>query len=294
MKNLKKASVCGFCDGVDCAIAKVERARRENFGQVYLDGELVHNDIVNASLFSRGIKILTKEDELNLSAQDTVVIRAHGVTPQRRRFLKSLPAKIVDATCKHVAKIAALIRKNSDRFVLFLGDKSHVEVEGLVGYARSFFIGSSADELVSFLKKNSRLHQKYIMVCQSTFDIDLFENVAEKIQNFANENKLDIIIENTICESTFLRQKSLEELHDCHAVIVVGGKSSANTRRLVEKIQRWNIPCFQINSAQEALALPLDKFSKVGIISGASTPLYLVEEIMVELFRNFSLKNTKD
>lgn len=310
VKFLKVASACGFCEGVECAIKKALDAVSLQTGRVFTDGELIHNPEVNADLYKKGVQLLAKgEKVVKLESQDTVVIRAHGITPQRRQFLKSLGCQIVDGTCKHVAKIASIIKKNNPIPVLFLGDRNHPEVLGVCGYAEKIQICSHITELKDFVRsglpfQNNTDHDvsnakkidkieaeneaaiEFILLCQSTLDSAFWGEA----QRWLDDQNLKFSAYNTICEATYKRQDALEELKECDAVIVIGGKNSANTRRLCEKIKERAQPVFHVEGVQDLDYSALERFESIGITAGASTPATTIQEVYRKLSENFSLK----
>lgn len=303
MKNLIVSSVYGFCDGVECALKKICNIRAETAGKIYVDGELVHNEIVNRDLAEQGIFFVKNDNDfLQLQQNDTIVIRAHGVSPERRNFLKSFGTIIVDATCRHVAKIAAIIRKNSDRVTVILGDKNHAEVVGLLGYSHENYVCSDLNDFEKFCAHNINVNKKYLVICQSTFDIDLAAKAGDFINDFSEKfhlkygSRLDIVFENTICDATKLRQKSLKEFENCEIVIVVGSKISANSCHLCEKICKKNKICYLIENISDVNKLDSNSFcnaKNIGLTSAASVPKLLVENVKNAICEKFCLKLKK-
>ena len=303
MKNLIVSSVYGFCDGVECALKKICDARAKTSGKIYVDGELVHNEIVNKDLEGQGVVFVKKDNDFSqLSKNDIIVVRAHGISPGRRNFLKSFNTQIIDATCRHVARIAAIIKKNCDRTVVVLGDRNHAEIVGLLGYARESFVCSNFEEVVEFLHGNIYINKKYLIICQSTLDIDFAEKVQCFISDFCddfyknNGCRLDVVFANTICESTKLRQKSLQEFENCEIVIVVGSKNSANSRRLCEKICKKNKICYLVENIFDVDKIDKKAFicaENVGLTSAASAPRSIVENVKNKICEKFCLKLKK-
>jgi 4-hydroxy-3-methylbut-2-enyl diphosphate reductase len=235
------------------------------------------------------------QSESNIVKDDTIIIRAHGISPQRRLYLENFGCEIIDCTCPLVQKIAKIIKKNKDRSIILLGDHGHEEVEGLCGYAQNIHVCGALHELAQLLDKvwqnatkefnNEYKIPHWLMVCQSTLDID-FLGAAQKL---CREKKFPIEIVDTICLATKQRQLGLKILDDCDAVIVIGGFHSANTKRLFEKIKQRMSDIFWIEGENDLENLELGIYKKIGLAAGTSTPRDVVQNIYDEILKN-SLK----
>jgi len=282
-----RSKVLGFCMGVRRAVALAEtEADRMNLsGQVFSLGPLVHNPFVLSALKNRGIDIFD-ETVQNLK-NCSLIIRAHGIDPFLEDDFRSRGAVIVDATCPKVKesqlKVKALAK---DGFSLFLaGDASHAEIAGLKGYAGNalFAVVSDIEKAESAAQELTRKNKnaKPALLGQTTFSGDDYQKIGEMIKKYFPCLK----IFNTICSATFDRQQALRDLLDnTEAVIIAGGRESANTRRLFEIAQGSDLPCILIEKAEEILE-SFFKYKRVGICSGASTPDTVIDEIEKELKR---------
>jgi 4-hydroxy-3-methylbut-2-enyl diphosphate reductase len=235
-----------------------------------------------------------------VSREDTVIIRAHGISPGRRLHLESLGCKIVDCTCPLVRRIARVIAANKCKKIFLLGDRNHAEIEGLCGYAENIcvcenlaelaqYIDSARDNyknIVNICKKQGPDSDEacdWVMVCQSTLDMDFFG--AARI--LCKKKHFPVEIFDTICPAAKARQCGLEALKNCDAAVVVGGFHSANTRRLFEKIGA-GVPCvFWVEDAAQAAEIDLAPYKKIGIAAGASTPRDVLRQIFDEISKKF-------
>jgi 4-hydroxy-3-methylbut-2-enyl diphosphate reductase len=281
-----RARVLGFCMGVRRAVdltnAEAEKAAISG-GQVYTLGPLIHNPEVLARLENRGVRALTQPPG-NLSGS-SIIIRAHGISPQAEENLRAGGGRVIDATCPRVKasqlKARALVR---DGFSLFLaGEAQHAEIAGILGYASSGFCAvvenaAKAEAEAAELYKRDR-HAKTALIGQTTISEEEYRVIGEAVQKYFPF----VEIVQTICAATKERQEALLELlEQADAVIIAGGKESANTRRLLAIAQERGKPCVL---AENAAGIPEDfrGFGTIGICAGASTPDSVIEEIEREL-----------
>jgi 4-hydroxy-3-methylbut-2-enyl diphosphate reductase len=273
---------------VESAIEKVLLlAENEPGKRIFVDGELVHNRDVNECLRKRGIGSL--EQDSSVHEDDIIVIRSHGIPPDRRSFLENFGCQIKDCTCPLVRRIAGIIEANRRRPIILLGDRNHVEVKGLCGHAEEIFVCENLDELSQLLetiqKENHSISKNniaspreikhWLMLCQSTLDVDFLKAA----RHLCAERNLNIEIIDTICSATKQRQSGLKALENCDAILVVGGRNSANTGRLFKKIKERNQIAFWIENEGDLESLDLDIYKKIGITAGASTPRDVLENI---------------
>jgi 4-hydroxy-3-methylbut-2-enyl diphosphate reductase len=288
----------GFCGGVKFALEKaLAIAQGKKEGYVFLDGELVNNRDVGKQLYAQGIRPLQQDSEIH--GEDTILIRTHGISPQRRLFLEHFGCEIGDCTCPLVRKISRIMEANRDRQIILLGDCNHVEVEGLCGYADNVHVCENLRELFQLLEEvcqNRKIgenflgnrafkgEENWIMLCQSTLDMDFLEAA----KNLCGEKNFPVEIFDTICSETKRRQSGLELLKDCDAVIVVGGFHSANTKRLFEKMKKQMVAVFWIENADDLAATNWDIYPKIGIASGASTPQSVLQNVYGEISKKMA------
>lgn len=248
-------------------------------------GPIIHNSTVIEELESYGIKnIKTPED---VEGGDYVLIRTHGVTPQIRSALSKRGAKIIDATCPKVARVQGIIRKHvaNGYFIVIIGDHGHAETQGLLGYAEGKGqILSTRDELEKFAASLDA-NQKICVVAQTTQEVEIFNELCTILEEHFREIK----IINTICDATRNRQEEIRnKAYGCSSIYVVGGKESANTKRLFEIAQKICPDTKLIERADEIDLHHLADKKNILVTAGASTPLWVAYEV-VEKITSISL-----
>jgi (E)-4-hydroxy-3-methyl-but-2-enyl pyrophosphate reductase len=269
------ASTAGFCIGVKRALEMVLKAINENQTKIYTYGPLIHNPQVLELLRERGISILNPGENVPTGL---VVIRAHGIPPQERALLEQGRGRIIDATCPRVAKVQAIIRRWAARgyATLIVGDADHPEVRGLMGYTagRGYVVTTFQD--VAGLPDL----QELIVVAQTTQSESQFEaRVREITARFPQAQ-----IFNTICDATASRQAEVQELsRQAQALVVVGGRNSGNTQRLVEISQKTGIPTYHVETEQDLNLVEMSRYETVGVTAGASTPHWLISNVVTTL-----------
>jgi (E)-4-hydroxy-3-methyl-but-2-enyl pyrophosphate reductase len=268
------AKSSGFCLGVRRAVEMVLDASSQNERSIYTYGPLIHNPQVLLSLEERGVHAFK---EVPSQGSGSVLIRAHGVTPDTRGKLEEAGFDVLNATCPRVVKIQSIIKKYAGQnyAVIILGDKNHPEVVGLLGYAgKKAFVVNAINELDSL-----PAFEKAIIVAQSTQNIDFFA----RVKDWAHKNFPDYIIFDTICDSTEKRQMEVRKLTEyVDILIVVGGKESGNTQRLVEIGKKSGKPTFHIETESDLDSINaglLCSASAIGITAGASTPNWIIKRV---------------
>ncbi len=289
--NVIKADTLGYCMGVRRAVESAEVALKEyKDKKVYSLGPLIHNQSALDELAGHGLNIIQEEDLEALDSDSVVIIRAHGVRPSVKDFLEKKKAVVIDATCPRVTVSQNRVREFSQQgYTVFLaGDKGHAEVEGIKGFCESdFYCIENLSEAQSVL--SSATFKKVMLLSQTTFSKVEFEKISEYFSHlFKNDDgtdKIPFVIINTICPATKQRQEALEKLcSKVDAIIVVGGKKSANTVRLYESAKKIAKKAVHIESAQE---IPEEFYSlkSVGITAGASTPDSVIDQVVERLYR---------
>lgn len=274
--EIKLAQTAGFCMGVRRAVDKVlEIALQEKGRSIYTYGPLIHSPQTIALLKSRGIIAIDSIDEIPDKTNAVLVIRAHGIAPSERKKIRSSGVRILDATCPKVGYAQSIIKKHAaqDFTVIIAGDRKHPEVDGLWGYTQGRGI------IVSTIEEAEKIPclEKVCIVAQTTQDMTDFERMVQMIK----EKCPDAIVFNTICSSTEERQREIVHLaREMDVVFVVGGKNSANTCRLADLSQKQGTPTFHIESAQEINQLDLSSYSRIGVSAGASTPNWIIDEVI--------------
>ncbi len=277
--EIKVAKSAGFCWGVKRAVNMAVEAVEKGKGKALCLGELIHNRREIDRLKKLGMKFI--EDMEELKEGDTVVIRSHGVAPQIVDFLKRKGTQIVDATCPFVKDVheKAIKLQKEGYPVLILGNPKHPEVIGIAGHVRNPMIINSLSELET-LPKMAKLG----VVCQTTLNLNFFREAIALLSLKVKELK----VYNTICSATSIRQRETRELAGkVDVMLVVGGKNSSNTTKLYQIAKNVNPRSFHIESKEEIDENWFKGAESVGITAGASTPQWVIEEI-VEKVREIS------
>lgn len=267
------ANNAGFCGGVKRA---VDLAFKNADNGVYSYGELVHNPVVTKELSDKGVVNINDTNVKN----SKVIIRSHGVKKKVLDELRNNGNKIIDCVCPKVANIYSIVREHYElgyQIVIF-GDETHPEVIGINSYADDSAVIIGQDLSLDKVKDN-----KTILVSQTTNIPEKFEILSNSLKNILNN---EIIVYNTICNATRLRQNSTEELaKKVDAMIVLGGKNSSNTKKLYEVAKKHCKNVYLLESIKD-LKYNIKNFVKIGITAGASTPRSVIEEA-VSSMENF-------
>ncbi|MBA3015616.1 MAG: 4-hydroxy-3-methylbut-2-enyl diphosphate reductase [Proteobacteria bacterium] len=266
------AKKAGFCMGVRRAVDLTLDLVNKGESNISTFGPLIHNPQVLGVLQDKGVGILKHVPK---AGAGTVIIRAHGVPPEQKERLKKSGLTVKDATCPRVLKVQAIINKHrkQGKTTVIVGDRNHAEVDGLMGYAGSDCHVISNDHEAESLV----LTRPYIIVCQTTQDELAFDRITEIIIR-RNPNGE---VFNTICDSTHRRQEEVRNLCDqVEAIVVVGGKTSANTKRLAEIAEGLGRLVFLIESEEELDVASLREFDCVGVTAGASTPTWMINRVV--------------
>ncbi len=269
------AKTAGFCMGVRKAMDYVLDAaskREVDDGAVYTEGPLIHNPQVLEKLENKGISTLKEDADL---ARSTVVIRAHGITPARRQELEASGAEICDATCPRVKRVQSIIEEHAKKgySTIIVGDEGHAEVIGLLGYTEGNGYVISSPEDVRRLPDL----EKVCVVAQTTQDMRTYASTVKKLKHRYGNNK----VFETICSSTSKRQEEVISMsRNVNAMIVVGGRGSANTNRLVQISEDSGTPTFLVETEDELDLNKLADYSVIGVTAGASTPNWLLQNVV--------------
>jgi len=268
----------GFCFGVERAIELAERSSEyvKEGKKVYTYGPLIHNPQEINRLKTLGIEILKSEEMLD---ENTVLIlRSHGIPPQKERELKAKGVKIVDATCPYVKAVHEAVRKLVEEgyFVVLVGEKNHPEVIGTWGYLLDAkgegIIVETLEDLKPALNKN-----KVGVIAQTTQNEQFFKEVVGELALWVNELK----VINTICNATSVRQEEVRELAPkVDVMVIVGGKNSGNTTRLYKIAKSLNPNSYHIETEKELKGDWFENTKTVGVSAGASTPKWIIDKVL--------------
>ncbi len=269
-----RAKKYGFCSGVRVADLKVRRFAAQG-GRGAILGQVVHNERVVEDLEKLGVKTVHNLEEVR---EPVVVFSAHGVPPSYHERARTLGLEILDTTCKFVYDIHREARRALEvgAHLVFVGDPRHREV---VGYTRD--LDPSTYHIVQSLEQAREIsweaYPSLRILYQTTLNAEDFEDVVTHIESRnPNTRRAD-----TICYATKQNQDAARELAkdpSVGAVVVIGGKQSANTRHLFEICSRIK-PSVLVQGKEDLDPAWLAGFSVVGLTAGASTPDYVIDEV---------------
>ena len=268
------ADKAGFCFGVQRAISTAFKAAGE--GKVYCLGPLIHNPQEVSRLRDAGVE--TVEDFSGLRSGDSLIIRSHGVPPAVLASAREKGLTIIDLTCPFVAKAqqhAQSLSREGYRVVV-VGEKKHPEVQSILGYAGENSVVVEQPEDIDQLKLQGRLG----VVAQTTQSYGNFSEIVLRLLRLSNELK----VFNTICSSTKERQDATRVLASrVDVMIVVGGRNSANTGRLVSLSREAGKPTYHVEVVDEIRSEWLTGARTVGVTAGASTPSWVIDAVVERL-----------
>lgn len=271
-REVAVARSAGFCFGVKRAIGMVEESLAAGGGPVSSLGPVIHNPQVVRSLEERGLRTVAGLDEVPAGV---VVVRSHGAPPHVHEALRGRGLRVVDATCPFVKKMHRQARQlvAEGYRVLIVGDRNHSEItsltedpsfEGLVVAGPAELDGVSVSGRVGLL-------------AQTTQTLENLRAVADRVL----PGVLELRVFNTICDSTVTRQSEARELASgADAMVVIGGRNSANTRRLAEICRETGARTIWVETAAELTPELLGAAARVGLTAGASTPEWIITDVI--------------
>ena len=285
MTHVKLAKEAGFCFGVQRAVTESLKIQKTYKKKIYTLGPLIHNNDVVKYLEKNNIYAIELENINELSKEDVIVIRSHGVTKEVFKLLEEKGLIVHNATCPFVTNIQKKVEKFSDKgyTIVILGDENHPEVIGINGWCNNSAIITKDG---SFQRE---LPNKICAVSQTT---EKEENWQKTLKNLSSEN-IELLAYNTICSATEVRQGSAEELSNkVDAMVVIGGKNSSNTTKLYQ-IAKSN--CENTIHIENASELPEEyinnlNFKNIGVTAGASTPDWIIREV-IDIMQDETSKN---
>lgn len=289
MKEIRLAGSAGFCFGVSRSVDMAEKLIGEK-GACASYGQLIHNEDVVARLAESGLRVVNQPRELKPG--ETVLIRAHGVAKEVYAQLEAAGGEIVDATCPKVKAIHTIVSRaaGEGRFVIIIGMPNHPEVEGICGWCGAHKVFENSQELALWLDKNTDYWEKPItVVVQTTQTRSNFTECCNVIKKRCTNAK----ISDTICLATFTRQEEAAKLaSECDAMVVIGGRHSANSVHLAQICQEH---CANVQFIESAAELNLDRLKDAGIVgltAGASTPAWIIKEVRNKMSDEIKIEET--
>ena len=265
------AKDAGYCFGVRDAVNLAYDTAKKH-GDVYMLGDIVHNESVVADLNEAGAKVVKNIDEV--PDGKPILFRAHGTSVETWKNAQSKDMNIIDATCPLVEEIHDEVKKLSKegRKIIVIGDHGHDEVVGIASQVSDAIIVSNIEEAMKLRKM-----KKAGVVSQSTQTI---ENV-QKIINIIMTKVYDLNFVNTICFPTKRNQNQIKDLaKQCDVMIVIGSFTSANSKRLTLLAEEINDKSYQVTNADEIKIEWFTGAKTVGLSAGASTPDNIIDDVL--------------
>ena len=272
----------GFCYGVKRAVDGAKKELKQN-KTLYGLGEIVHNQEVIKELENLGMQFIENIEE----AKGKTIIRAHGIPKQIYEETKERQIELMDYTCPKVLNIHQIAEEyaNKGYYIFLLGNEKHPEIIGTLSYCgENKFVIEKEDDTIKALEALEKSEiKKLLVISQTTYSLEKFYIIEEIIKNEIPRD-IELVIKNTICQATEIRQKETEEMaKKVDSMIVIGGKNSSNTKKLYEIAKQY---CKTVLLIQNETELVLDKIQsndKVGIMAGASTPRESIEKVIKKL-----------
>jgi 4-hydroxy-3-methylbut-2-enyl diphosphate reductase len=240
---------------------------------LYSLGPLVHNARVVGDLRARG---LTPVDDISQVSDGIVIVRAHGIGPEQRKECERPGVRCIDATCPKVLRIQQMVRQYDEEgyLVIIAGEPQHDEVKGIRGFARrSFVVENTADA------RMVPLGGPAVVVSQTTLPRSQYAEICQALRT----REPGVLVQDTSCVATETRQESLVRLASrVEAILVIGGRDSANTRWLHQAALATGRPAWHVEGVSD-LPAEIGGFERVGLTAGASTPDWIIDEVEAEL-----------
>lgn len=276
MKELIVAKSAGFCFGVSRSVQMAEEMLASE-PRCFSLGQLIHNDNVVRHLEDEGLTVVDSPE--GLTAGDAVIVRSHGIGRTEYEALCATGAKVYDATCPKVKRIHELVAAASaaGRQPVIIGAADHPEVRAICGWCADPVVVNDAAALAARIEDGTIDCTKPLtMVIQTTQTGEKLLECQKIIKKLCTNTE----IFDTICGATFTRQTEAEKMaKDCSAMVVVGGKHSANSRHLYEICCRH---CDNVQFIENAAQLDTSAFEHadiVGLTAGASVPAWIIKEV---------------
>ena len=280
--QINKIEPQGYCNGVKKALDIINEALNDSSIKrpIYLLGSIIHNKNVVSDLERKGAILIEDKNKTRLELLDkidngSVVFSAHGVGPDVFLKAKNKNLNIIDATCGYVKIVHKKIRNylDSNYDIIYIGTKNHPECEGVLNISNNIHFVSNLDDVHNLNINNDKIFCTN-QTTLSKYDIsNIFDELRKKYQN--------IIIDDKICNATTIRQEAMKNQPKADLCIVVGDKSSSNTKKLAKvSLEQAFIKTILVEDLNELKSYDLNNIKTINISSGASTPSYIVEEII--------------
>lgn len=275
--NFQIAPHAGFCFGVKMAIRKGEELAAGGHAPIATLGPLIHNPQEVKRLERLGIYARETFEEIR---ENTVLIRTHGVAPSVYEEAEKRGLELYDCTCPFVNKVQRIAHEHSQNgfLVLILGNRSHPEVQGILGWAGEHGV---AFQDIAELEQLELQGRRVCLVAQTTENLERFEKAEQALRQY---ELAELTVFNTICSATRERQSAALELAGTvDLMLVIGGSNSANTQKLANICRQNGCRTEHIERADEIDMGWFDGVKNVGITAGASTPDWIIREVTLKM-----------
>lgn len=273
MQKIKVAKCIGFCHGVRRAVDLTSALLDHNKKEIFALGPIIHNSRMMQALVSRGLKVV--KDISSVKRGGVLILPSHGTALSKIEEVKAKGIKFIDAICPYVSSVGkiCLRLKNEGYKIVIVGDRFHPETKSILSIVPDAIVIDKIRDL-----KDNLTASKIGIISQTTQLKEKFIRVAQAIKN--NNPDKEIRIFNTICLDTLRRQAEAKKIAPgVDVMFVVGGKDSANTKRLAQLCHKLKIKTYHIQGPEDIRPNAI-KNKRIGITSGASTPDWLVEEVI--------------
>ena len=283
-QNIQLAKFAGFCYGVKRAVETAKKLKSENPNRnVYVLGELIHNMDVIRELDNLGIKTIYEIPE---KGDGICIVRSHGESPEVFKKLQNAGFEVVDMTCLDVKKVQqrAIELAQNDYYVIIVGKHNHPEVIAIRAnaeqYSKKVIVATSIEEITPY-ENDIKSHKKVGVVVQTTQMLSTLNNMVSYLNSIAKE----ILVYNTICQSTSMRQAEAKDMaQSSDLMIVVGSKKSANTTHLAEILKDITKTIHIENDTElEGFEDLIKSSTEIGVTAGASTPQNIINKVITKL-----------
>ncbi len=276
MQIIRAPRFSGFCGGVKRAWSIAGRTRSGTEGPVYVSGELINNDPAMRELEERGVQILRVGEGETAPGGGTLIMRAHGEGPKTFEMANKLGLNVVDATCGIVRVVQDKAKKWEEEGyqVILYGHRDHPEAKATVAYTQRGKIIESVEEAEALPH-----FERIASLAQTTALLSEYEKICQVLRT-----KADVYQDQgQVCAWTRMAQDEAEQLApQCTVMIVVGGRKSANTHRLVEVCSE-HVPSYLVETIEDLEPAWFSHDSIVGIAAGASTREQDVVDVMARI-----------
>ncbi|MFH0731944.1 MAG: 4-hydroxy-3-methylbut-2-enyl diphosphate reductase [Candidatus Omnitrophota bacterium] len=279
MVKIRKAGTVGFCFGVRRAINIAQKALN-NGSNIYSLGPIIHNPLVVKELSDKGLKVIS---EVKDAGKGKILIRTHGIAPSVRQKIKQSKKAMIDATCPYVERLHNIVNnlKKEGFYIIIAGEKNHPEVVALSEAA-------GANKLIAIdekqIKRLTLKNKKVGLLAQTTLAQPLFKKIISAV---IDKEPVELRIFNTICADVLKRQSEAARLSaGTDIMLIIGGKISANTKRLAQICKSEGAKTFHVETDQEIKKSWFRNCESAGIISGSSTPSWIVDKVINKIQKN--------